>query len=207
MRSFPEEIWDGKRLWNFEPNWDHSQKHPADPNAIRIESLKAISGVPMDPVDPVMNFGSTVKLPERWAYESLHRGEWLGRRAETLETKLGEIPMTRVEIRETYGASPKSPINRYWLDPARDNMEVRKESFPMSQPDQVRGTEVFTAARSPQGLWYPTTLRDIKGATSIETGVSSDWFLRYYLEFDVKMPDELFSGEAVDLNNFWTQFK
>lgn len=32
------------------------------------------------------------------------------------------------------------------------------------------------------------------------------WYHRYYLEFEVEMPDELFRGEAVDLKNFWTQF-
>lgn len=206
-RSFPVEIWDGKRLWNFEPNFDRSQMDSEDPHALRVESLKAMSGVPMDPADPVMNFGATVKLPERWAYESLHRGEQLGFRAQTIEAALDGIPMTRVDIRQSFGASPTSIINRYWLDANRGNMEVRKEWFRSSEPDQVRATEVFTADRTPQGLWYPSTLRDINGATSMETGARSDYYQRYYLEFDVEMPDVLFSGEAVDLKNFWTQFK
>ena len=206
-RSYPYEIWDGKRLWNFETNQNLHQEDPVDPHAIRIESLKAMSGAPRDPTDPVMHFGARVKLPERWAYESLHRGENLGFRADTIEAKLDGISMTRVDIRESFGASPKSLVSRYWLDPSRDSMEVRKEWFPISQPDQVRSSEVFTAARTPQGLWYPTTLRDINAAISIETGVRSDRYTHYYLEFDVDMPDELFSGEGVDLKNFWTQFK
>jgi hypothetical protein len=208
MRSYPREIWDGKRLWTFEPNFPNPRGFdPVDPHAVAIDSLTATSSVPMDPGDPRSN--AFVTLPEYYGHESLNRGASSGFRAETRSEKLNDVPMTVVDIFRTFDRSPKtiSP-DRYWLDPQRGNMIVRKDHFLVPDPEHsVNPSEVVTAARTPQGLWYPTTVREIGSSVSLEDGSRGDWYCRYYLEFDTDIPDELFKGESVDTKNFWTQAK
>jgi len=208
MRSCPREIWDGKRLWTFEPNFPNPRVLDAvDPHAVAIDSLTVTSRVLMDPGDPMSISGVT--LPEYYAYESLNRGASLGFRAETRSEKLDNLPMTVVDIFRTSEKSPKSiSPDRYWLDPQRGSMIVRKEQYLVSNPEQAIGaSEVVTAARTPQGLWYPTTVRQIGNSISFEDNSRSDWYDRYYLEFNTEIPDELFKGESVDTKNFWTQDK
>lgn len=206
MRSYPREIFDGKRLWTFEPNYPNPRRaDPADPHAVAIDSLTASSRAVMDPEDPLSNAGVT--LPEYYGYESLNRGASLGFRAETRSEELNGIPMTVVDLFRTTGKSPKSfSPDRYWLDPQRGFLMVRKDHFLASNPEAtVNPSEVLTTARTPQGLWYPTTVRHIGSSISLEDNSRSDWYDRYYLEFPVNLPEELFRGELVDTKNFWTQ--
>ena len=178
-----------------------------DPHAVAIESLTATSRVLMDPNDPTSNSG--VMLPEYFGYASLNRGAALGFRAETRSENLNGVSMTVVDIFRTFDKSPKSTSpERFWLDPQRGGMIVRKEYFLLSDPDHAAGaSEVVAAARTPQGLWYPTTVRHIGNSISMEDNSRSDWYDRYYLEFDTEIPDELFQGESVDPKNFWTTAK
>ena len=126
-------------------------------------------------------------------------------RSETLDG----LPMTVVDIFRTIDKSPKSTSpERFWLDPQRGGMIFRKEYFLVSNPQQAVGaSEVIAAARTPQGLWYPTTVRHIGNSVSLEDNSRSDWYDRYYLEFDAEIPDNLFKGESVDTKNFWTEAK
>jgi hypothetical protein len=116
---------------------------------------------------------------------------------------------TLVDIIKTANVTPKSTSpQRYWLDPQRGNLMVRKEQFLVSKPDEsVGASEVLSAARTPQGLWYPTAVRLIGNSVSIEDNTRSDTYVRYYLEFDAEIPDELFQAEAVDEKDFWTKAK
>jgi hypothetical protein len=195
-------------LWTFTPNFPNPRRFdPVDPHAPAIDSLTAASRGPMDPDDPQSNF--FVTLPERYGYESLNRGASLGFRAETRSERLDNIPMTLVDIINTRDLAPNSTsLERYWLDPQRGNMIVRREQFRVSKPDEAIGaSDVVSAARTPQGLWYPTTVRQIGSSISLEDHSRSDWYDRYYLEFNTEIPDELFNAESVDTKNFWTQAK
>lgn len=208
MRSYPREIWDGKRLWTFEPIFPNPRRvDDADPHAVAIDSLKVSSRALMDPNDPASNSGVT--LPEYFGYASLNRGASLGFQTETRTDILNEVPMTVVDILRPFDKSPKSiSPERYWLDPQRGGMIVRMEWFLAANPGQSTGaTEVTSAARTRQGLWYPTTVRHIGNSISLEDGSRSDWYDRYYLEFDTDIPDELFRGEAVDPKSFWSVVK
>ncbi|MBS0265448.1 MAG: hypothetical protein JSS02_26175 [Planctomycetes bacterium] len=208
MRSYPREIWDGKRLWTFEPNYPTPRRNDAeDPHAVAIDSLTVSCRLLPDPQDPQSNSG--VMLPEYFGYASLNRGVALGFRAETRMDTLDDLPMTVVDIFRTLNKSPKSTSpERFWLDPQRGSMIVRKEYFLAADPQQAVGiSEVVAAARTPQGLWYPKTVRHIGNSVSLEDNSRSDWYDRYYLEFTDDIPDHLFQGEAVDPKNFWTVVK
>ena len=50
----------------------------------------------------------------------------------------------------------------------------------------------MSSAQSPSGHWYPTRLRVVGGAVSHETGMKTDYYCNYYLDFDADFPDELF---------------
>ena len=209
MRSYPREIWDGKQVWTFEPQ--HSiprQQDPADPNFPLFTSLKGTSYAPIDSKDPRSRI-HMLHLPEFYGYEHLSRGAELGFRADTRQVDLDKLPRTLVDIIKTSNIAPKSiSPERYWLDPQRGNLIVRKEQFLASKPEQsVGASEVLTAARTPQGLWYPTAVRLIGNTVSLEDNSRGDTYVRYYLEFDAEIPDELFCAEAVDEKDFWTKAK
>jgi len=205
MKSYPYAIWDGKRMWSFEAKMPRPfEFDPVDPHAPRIESLTVTSSTPMNSEQAQSN--SSVRLPEFYGYEPLDRGTWFGYRAEVRTDTLNDQPMTVVDILKTFDKSPNriSP-DRYWLDPQRTGMIVRRERFLTSNLVlPVNSSEVVLAARSPQGLWYPLTVRDIGSSVSLEDNSRGDWYDRYYLEFGTHIPDELFHAESVDLKNFWT---
>ena len=209
MKSYPREIWDGKRIWTFEPQYANPrQQDPADPNFPLIASLKGTSVDPSDRKDPLSRL-HMLEIPEFYGYEHLNRGAQLGFRADTRPAELDKLPMTLVDIISTSNVSPKTITpERYWLDPQRGNLMVRKEQFLASKPDEPAGaSEVLSAARTPQGLWYPTAVRLIGNTVSLEDNTRSDTYVRYYLEFDADIPDELFQAEAVDEKEFWTKAK
>ena len=79
LRSLPLEIWDGKRFWNFVPQYvEPKTEDPTEPGVLLIQSLKTMNGIPLDPDNPRMHFGGLVTLPEQFAYESLHQATSLG---------------------------------------------------------------------------------------------------------------------------------
>jgi hypothetical protein len=209
MKSYPREIWDGKKIWTFEPQYvNPRQQDPADPNFPLIASLKGTSVDPTDPKDP-QSRSHMLQIPEFYGYEHLNRGAQLGFRADTRQVELDKLPMTLVDIIKTSEISPKSITpERFWLDPQRGNLMVRKEQFLAAKPNEPAGiSEVLSAARTPQGLWYPTAVRLIGNSVSIEDNTRSDTYIRYYLEFDRDIPDELFQAEAVNEKDFWTNSK
>jgi hypothetical protein len=50
-------------------------------------------------------------------------------------------------------------------------------------------------------------VRLIGNTVSLEDGSRSDSYVRYYLEFDTPIPDELFDAGSVDAKDFWTEAK
>jgi hypothetical protein len=209
MKSYPREIWDGKRIWTFEPQYANPrQPDPADPNFPLIASLKGTSVDPTDRKDPLSRL-HMLEIPEFYGYQHLSRGAQPGFRAETRPVELDKQPLTLVDLIKTSEVAPKSITpERFWLDPQRGNLIVRKEQFLASKPDESAGaSEVLSAARTPQGLWYPTAVRLIGNSVSLEDNTRSDTYIRYYLEFDADIPDELFQAEAVNEKEFWTKAK
>ena len=83
---------------------------------------------------------------------------------------------------------------RVWVDPARGYLVLRMEMVDggADNPDVSPAREVVSSAQSPSGHWYPTRLRVVGGAVSHETGMKTDYYCNYYLDFDADFPDELF---------------
>jgi hypothetical protein len=220
MRSYPNEICDGKELRNFEAVWARQAPgadyltvtDAADPRFVRIDSLHVYNRCRiMSPDDPGPQNGmSRDILPEFWGYEHLTRFAQIGFRVETRSVKLDDQPMGFVEGLEKplFERAPKDNGYRFWLDPRRGNMIVRKEWFQSSQSNTPTGTSVvLDAAVTAQGLWYPTIIRDIGNTVSLEDGSRGDTYRRYFIEVGSEIADELFNPELVDEKNFWTQSK
>ena len=81
------------------------------------------------------------------------------------------------------GPTAERDLKRWWLDPNRGYVAVRKE-VPSLQYDW----EYDDFRQSPHGVWYPTVVR-----WKTEHGVQTK---HYYLDFGVKLPDELFTRTA-----------
>jgi hypothetical protein len=89
---------------------------------------------------------------------------------------------------------------RYWIDPARSYLLVREEVLYAKAPGDAKGPPprdririVEQAAQGPNGVWYPTVIRD-KGSWDLENNKTyrHDEVWRYYLDFGADMPDLLF---------------
>jgi hypothetical protein len=89
---------------------------------------------------------------------------------------------------------------RYWIDPARSYLTVREDVLyskvpagAKSQPprDQIRVVE--QAAQTPNGIWYPTVIRD-KGHWDFDNSKTyrHDDVWRYYLDFGADIPEAVF---------------
>lgn len=86
---------------------------------------------------------------------------------------------------------------RYWLDPARDYIMVRSQTVqrgPDGREAVVAEEIIEETARSPQGVWYATKIRqkDIGNNTP-----RSDALYYLYVEFPENLPDSLFEPPVV----------
>jgi len=53
-------------------------------------------------------------------------------------------------------------------------------------------------AQSPNGLWYPTTVRRL-GAIRNADGTVHDQVFRFFLNFNAALPDSLFDGKGTEV--------
>lgn len=83
---------------------------------------------------------------------------------------------------------------RYWVDPSRGYVIQQTQWLKTGQTDQSRGgrVEMEELAVSPSGLWYPGVVRELQNSVNLDDGTTNDTFLRFYVDFDAKIPDELF---------------
>lgn len=102
---------------------------------------------------------------------------------------------------------------RHWIDPERGYLTVRRDEVPAAS-QEITPKQLRDAAQNPQALaqamraiprqtvleavektntghWYPTRVRQVNAAINQE-GTPSDVVLRYYVQFDRPIPDELF---------------
>ncbi len=143
---------------------------------------------------------------ERHAYPSLPipSADWTG--TLDLHPKDGPSGTVLLTVRATrdYGANAYH-IQRFWLDPARGYVTCRHELDGLQQPDvqatdqSVMRKNVYVMEdfkRSPQGVWYPTIVRRKNVIDQDEDGVrESDRTYRFWIDFDVDMPDSLFEAK------------
>jgi len=83
---------------------------------------------------------------------------------------------------------------RYWLDPQRDYIVMRCDSFLRDEKRQetmVESDRVEETARSPQGVWFATKIRR-KNPSPDGKSKPIDQVYRIYVDFDAELPDSLF---------------
>jgi hypothetical protein len=84
--------------------------------------------------------------------------------------------------------------SRYWLDPKRDFIMVRRDRLVRDGAGRERVIQrdtVEETARSPQGVWYATkTRRSLPDP--VGNGKLRDQIEELYVDFDVNLPDSLF---------------
>jgi len=84
--------------------------------------------------------------------------------------------------------------NHFWLDPQRDYIVVRWDSFVRDGNGQVTVVESDTVeetARSPQGVWYATKVRRSFAGRAGQNKLG-DQVYHIYVDFDADLPDSLF---------------
>ncbi|MCY2964298.1 MAG: hypothetical protein NT069_11800 [Planctomycetota bacterium] len=205
MKSFPREICDGTRIYTFEPKYSEPKRpDPNDPQFLVIDQLTVTRSTIMDRKQ-LRSPRFMLNLPEMYGYEPLDRFASFGFRAEAKEVKYRELTATQVRVQVTGNAQPNTVSPQlYWLDHQRGDVMVRKEHYRTSEPNvPFAVSEIASAKQTPQGLWYPSTVRLVGNSVSLDDNSRSDSFVRYYLDFEADTPDEMFRAESIDVKNFW----
>ncbi|MCZ6871752.1 MAG: hypothetical protein O7G84_19825 [Gammaproteobacteria bacterium] len=127
---------------------------------------------------------------------------WLGREGWSYETTVDPMPENGPEgtvLVETLkkGLSERSEERRgvrHWVDPSRGYVVTQVQwLWTGEQNESNRGmVEVLELGVSPSGLSYPVVVRQVENVVPLGTGGKSDTYLRFYVDFDAEVPDELF---------------
>ncbi|MCX7424756.1 MAG: hypothetical protein NTW96_03885 [Planctomycetia bacterium] len=140
---------------------------------------------------------------EGYAYPSLPVPSEYSTGTLDLHPKDGPPGTVLLTVRATrdYGAGAYH-IERFWLDPSRGYVTCRHELDGLKQPEGEAAKksavrkDVYVMEdlkRSPKGVWYPTVVRRKNAGDPNDDGVfESDQVYRFWLDFDVEMPDTLF---------------
>lgn len=83
---------------------------------------------------------------------------------------------------------------RDWIDTERGYLIMRRERLAtLEGKEEILGGSVIEGVtQCPRGHWYPTTVRYLKRSIYVATDRVGGRVIRYYYDFDVPMPDELF---------------
>ncbi len=139
-------------------------------------------GIPQETMDPVIEPNPT----EGPADTILLRVRRMGQKPPPVRNDAGKL-------------LPSTDAWRYWLDPARDYVVVRWDmvTSDLSGKESLDSEIIDKMARSPQGTWYATQIRN-KGAIGIPSeGKSYDQIIDIYVDFNANLPDSLFEPPAV----------
>lgn len=132
-------------------------------------------GIPSQELTPMLDLSPT----EGPAGTILLRVRRIGRRPRASAPDAGEQSPYPVEC-------------RYWLDPARDYVVVRWDrlSGDAGHETVTGSTIIEELARSPQGIWYATRVRDKAALT--RDGKTYDRMTHFDVDFNVRLSDSLF---------------
>ena len=168
-----------------DPDFPHYLK------AARFEKVVRSISVPADPWREYI----LEEMPE-WIGHPRLLGEDAAGYAMTINPRPERGPLDCVLVESLRSPSGRGGAigQRVWVDPARGYLVRRMEMVDggADNPDVSPAREVVSSAQSPSGQWYPTRLRVVGGAVSHETGMKTDYYCNYYLDFDAEFPDELF---------------
>lgn len=191
--SYPTLISDGSQQWLFTAvPADPPREDPDNPGLMKIESLKRQNRGALYPADDPFPY-STHELPHFVGYHDAYATDMMRTVKIVANPRSGPENTILLEVRQVNGEAGQ----RFWVDPARSYLVVRREYLKnhngVLRTDGV--LEVVRSAVSPQGFWYPTVVRSPDSSVHMETGVRSDSYTRFYLDFDAELPDKLFDAD------------
>jgi hypothetical protein len=157
---------------------------------------------PVGRAEPLAQGLARAYAVEGYAYPSLPVPSEYGTGTLDLHPKDGPPGTVLLTVRATrdYGAGAYH-IQRFWLDPSRGYVTCRHELDGLKQTEgeaakksAVKDVYVMEDfRRSPKGVWYPTVVRRKNASDRNDDGVfETDQVYRFWLDFDVEMPDSLF---------------
>lgn len=87
---------------------------------------------------------------------------------------------------------------RYWADPARGYVVEQAIWLQVGiRASSPKGKVALNEmALTPNGFWYPTIVRRFQNTHNLSDGTTSDTYVRFYLDFECEIPDELFDTQA-----------
>lgn len=191
--NHPTLISDGSQQWLFTAvRADPPREDPENPGLVKIESLKRQNRGALYPADDPSPY-SMHELPHFVGYHDGYATDMMRTATVIANPPSGPENTILVEVRQVNGEAGQ----RFWVDPARSYLVVRREYLRnhngVLRTDGV--LEVVQSAVSPQGFWYPTVVRSPDSSIHMETGVRSDSYTRFYLDFDAELPDKLFDAD------------
>lgn len=196
--AIPKSVSDGSIEVRVKPVFvEPHQEDPKNPRYRWISSFEAHRGRAFNTSDSDPRPNDRRVMPEFQVYPSL-RGEGVWGFQNLIRPDLLDGPRGTVLI-ESIDQSPpqaqgKSLGARYWADPTRGYAVKQMQWLTTGEsPDPMQGRiEMQNLTLSPSGFWYPVVVREFQNSMSMETGERSDTFLRFYVDFEVDLPDELF---------------
>jgi hypothetical protein len=176
--SVPVQICDGKQVYTYRMVDDRITALDKPPNpSVFISSQRPVR----PPVDDL-----SVDWPALMPEACLRPHLWTAdeKREFAVDSTAGVSPAETVQVVVTRtSAKVAREISRFWFDPTRDYV-LRKAI------DGIAGTEEYEdLAQSPAGHWFPQHVR----CRSNDDPKQPAWERRYYVQFDVRLADELFT--------------
>ncbi len=202
--AVPKVVSDGIEEIQLEPIFDEPrQPDPKNPRHDKIVALKPkrTRAFTNSPNDPRPTYSYFFDMPGFAAYPHLYdTASWSSRT--TVINAPSDGPTGCLLIESTHLRPSKMPGrirgSRSWHNPQRGFvMEQRywpQTDVPDSSTKGMIRMEQLTT--TPNGLWYPEVMRVVGNSVHLDTGEVRDSVTRFYVDFDVTIPDEMFNTRA-----------
>jgi hypothetical protein len=94
-----------------------------------------------------------------------------------------------IKAASIHGGTPDLGDNRYWVDPSRNYLVMRREVLGLKDGKETlsSASQILKTGVTPQGQYYPLEVRFGTGADP-----KTDHVYHFYIDFDAEVPDALF---------------
>lgn len=173
------------------------QEDPDNSRYLLVESLKAKQGRAFQTSESDPRPDDIHVMPEFYTYPFLFGSGVPGFDITLLPDSPEGPPGTR--LIESLDLNPSELVGRikgarYWVDTRHGNAVTQIQWLKTgTDSDSKQGTvQLQSPALTPRGFWYPQIVREFQNSVSLDTGERSDTYHRFYVDFDVEIPDKLF---------------